>query len=183
MHESTAARGTVTELLLEGPHLILYHRGLLGLAEPQQAALQKLRRSLCTTEVEFVRQRNESRDRVVAALADTTPAERVSRAVRTALDGVAAADAMWLVALVQSRRDALALLTQPQRAQLVVLRDHWARETAAMIDEATRPGQRGHPGTQIPVRVPGMVVDETTLLPYCEALHGPTMHISIPPPR
>jgi hypothetical protein len=183
VHESPASRGAVTELLLEGPHLILYHRGLLGLGDAQQASLHRLRRSLCEAEVEFVRQRDDGRARVVAAIADTTPVARVGSAVRTALTGMAAADAVWLTALVQSRRDALALLTQPQRAQLLVLREHWAREAAVMIEEATRPGQRGHPGMQIPIRIPGMVIGETTLLPYCETLHGPTLHLSIPPPR
>lgn len=183
VHDAPPTRDAMTDLLLEGPHLALYHRGLLQLTEPQQVGLQRLRRSLCSAEVEFVRQRDEGRARVRTAVADTAATTRTATAVRTALTDVAAAEAQWLAALVQSRRDAVALLTSPQRAQLSGLRDHWAREATAMIDEATRPGQRGHPGMQIPIRIPGMVVGETTLLPYCEALHGPTLHISIPPPR
>ncbi|MBK8250207.1 MAG: hypothetical protein IPK85_22865 [Gemmatimonadetes bacterium] len=183
VHEAPAAPNAMTRLLLEGPHLVLYHRGLLQLTEPQQVGLQRLRRSLCSAEVEFVRQRDEGRARVGTAVADTTGPARTATTLRAALNDVAAAESQWLATLVQSRRDAIAILTPPQRAQLVALRDHWARETTAMIDEATRPGQRGHPGMQIPIRVPGMVVGETTLLPYCEALHGPTMHIVIPPPR
>jgi hypothetical protein len=183
MHEASAARDAMTDLLLEGPHLALYHRGLLQLTGLQQVGLQRLRRSLCSAEVEFVRQRDEGRARVRAAVADTTGPGRTATAVRTALTDVAGAEAQWLAVLVQSRRDAVSLLTSSQRVQLAGLRDHWAREASAMIDEATRPGQRGHPGMQIPIRIPGMVVAETTLLPYCEALHGPTLHISIPPPR
>ena len=183
VHEPAPAQGAMTNLLLEGPHLVLYHRGLLQLTETQQTGLQRLRRSVCTAEAEFIAQRDAGRARVVAAVADTATTGRTATTVRTALADVAAAEAGWLAALVQSRRDAIAMLTPPQRAQLLALRDHWAREAKAMIDEATRPGQRGHPGMQIPIRVPGMVVGETTLLPYCEALHGPTMHIVIPPRR
>jgi hypothetical protein len=51
-----------------------------------------------------------------------------------------------------------------------------------MIGAATLAGHRGHPGMQVPIRVPGMVVADTTLLPVCEALHGPGVHLSIPPP-
>lgn len=190
VHDTPERLGAVTTLLLEGPHLILYHRGFLALTESQVTALHRLRRSLCAAEVEFVRRRDAGRARLSNAIAgaasapgsgqrpegaDTSPG-----AIRSALNDVAAAEADWLGSLVQARREARLLLAAPQRAQVIDLRDHWLREATAMIEEAVRPGQRGHPGMQLPVRVPGMVVSETTLLPYCEALHGPSLHLSVP---
>lgn len=182
-----AVRDARLDLTLGGPHLILYHRGYLALDDAQVAGLQRLRRAVCDAEVAFVQQTTQWRSRLSAALADsalqglkTTP--KPAR-LQDVMIGLAVAESQWLTVLLQSRRDAMALLTAPQRSQADALRDHWARESASMIEEATRPGQRGHPGTQIPIRVPGMVVDATTLLPYCEALHGASMHISIPPPR
>lgn len=169
-------------LVLGGPHLILYHRGYLALDEAQVAGLQRLRRAVCDAEVVFVAQSDQSNTRLTELLGDTTPRSS-SPPLRDALTQLAAAESQWLTILMQTRRDALALLTASQRAQTLALRDHWARESVAMIDDATRPGQRGHPGTQIPIRVPAMVVGTTTLLPYCEVLHGPSSHISIPPPR
>lgn len=175
------------QLVLGGPHLILYHRGYLELSDAQVADLQRLRRAVCEAELAYVERTAAWRDRLPDLLADSvqlpppqsTSSRRPSR-LHDAMTALAAAESEWLTALLRARRDALALLTPPQRAQASALRDHWARESVAMIDEATRPGQRGHPGTQIPIRVPGMVVGATTLLPYCEALHGSSMHISVP---
>lgn len=183
-------RNARLDLLLGGPHLILYHRGYLTLGDEQVAGLQQLQRSVCEAEqlyVDHTVRHREGLDKLLgdsALLAlrpspDTTP----PALLQATLMQHARAESAWLTVLLRTRRDALALLTPEQRTQLSALRDHWAREAAAMIEEATRPGQRGHPGTQIPIRVPGMVVAETTLLPYCEVLHGPSSHISIPPPR
>jgi hypothetical protein len=169
-------------LVLGGPHLILYHRGYLALDDAQVTGLQRLRRAVCDAEVAYVAQSDQWRARLSALIGDTTP-RASTPPFRDALTQLATAESQWLSVLMQTRRDALALLTTSQRAQTLALRDHWARESMAMIDEATRPGQRGHPGTQIPIRVPAMVVGTTTLLPYCEVLHGPSSHISIPPPR
>jgi hypothetical protein len=168
-------------LMLGGPHLILYHRGYLALGDAQVAALQRLRRAVCDAEVVYVEQAEQWRARFTELLDDGAPGTPLS--LRDAMTGLATAETQWLTTLMQTRREALALLTASQRVQAAALRDHWTRESVAMIDEATRPGQRGHPGTQIPIRVPAMVVGETTLLPYCEVLHGPSSHISIPPPR
>ncbi|WP_353268269.1 hypothetical protein [Gemmatimonas sp.] len=180
------------QLVLGGPHLILYHTGYLALGESQVAGLQRLRRAVCDAEVVYVERTATGRDRLSALLADSVSLPRESAAAPTkssalpdAMNALAAAETAWLTALLRTRRDALGLLTTPQRAQLSTLRDHWVRESLAMIEESTRPGQRGHPGTQLPIRVPGMVVGPTTLLPYCESLHGPSMHISMPgvPPQ
>ncbi len=189
-HAATApARDARLDLLLGGPHLILYHRGYLELSEAQAVGLQRLRRSVCDAEVAYVERTTAMHDRLPDLLADsaTIPRAQAQASARPSLlqeemNALAAAESAWLTELMRARRDALALLTAPQRAQALALRDHWARESVAMIEEATRPGQRGHPGTQIPIRVPGMVVGATTLLPYCEALHGPSVHISVPPP-
>lgn len=197
------------ELMLGGPHLILYHRGYLGIGDAQVAGLQRLQRAVCEAELTYVEQAQHWRARLAdllgdsAALAPVLPVSPVSPVsprqstdasrqspeagrpspLHNAMTGLAAAESQWLTALLHARRDALTLLTAPQRAQSLALRDHWAREAVAMIEQSTLPGQRGHPGTQLPIRVPGMVVGATTLLPYCEALHGPSLHISIPPPR
>ncbi len=197
------------DLLLSGPHVILYHHGYLGLGEAQVAGLLRLRRAVCEAEVSYVERAKPWRERLADVLSDSAAIAPVSPVSPTALvsprqspdasrqspqparpsplhnamSGLAAAESEWLNALLHARRDALALLTTPQREEALALRDHWARETEAMIEQSTRPGQRGHPGTQLPVRVPGMVVGATTLLPYCETLHGPSAHISIPPPR
>ncbi len=191
-HTGSAAGATAPDarlqLVLGGPHLILYHRGYLALSEAQVASLQPLRRAVCDAERLLMERTAEGRAELSDALADSLSAARPQAAstqsarIRSALTTLAAAESEWLAVLVRTRRDALALLTAPQRAQALALRDHWTRESVAMIEESTRPGQRGHPGTQIPIRVPGMVVGATTLLPYCEALHGPSTHISVPPP-
>jgi hypothetical protein len=196
--DSTApTRDARLELLLGGPHLILYHRGYLGLNDVQVAGLTRLRRTVCEAEVAYIERTTEWRDRLPDLLADSVQLPRAPSPVPTrqpaastgsshltdALSMLAAAESEWLTGLMRARRDALALLDASQRAQVAALRDHWTRETAAMLEEATRPGQRGHPGMQVPIRVPGMVVGATTLLPYCEALHGPSTHISVPPPR
>lgn len=190
VHEHTAsapAPDARLQLVLGGPHLILYHAGYLALGEGQVANLQRLRRAVCDAEAAYVERTAGWRDRMSALLADTVSLSRESKAALTTLSGLpdamnamAAAETAWLTALLRARRDALGVLTTPQRAQLSTLRDHWVRESLAMIEESTRPGQRGHPGTQLPIRVPGMVVGTTTLLPYCESLHGPSMHISVP---
>lgn len=175
------------QLVLGGPHLILYHAGYLALGEAQVTGLQRLRRTVCDAEIVYVERTAAWRDRMSALLADSVSLRRESSAapstssgLRDAMNALAAAETAWLTALLRARRDALEVLTTPQRTQLSTLRDHWVRESLAMIEESTRPGQRGHPGTQLPIRVPGMVVGTTTLLPYCESLHGPSMHISVP---
>ncbi len=189
-HAEATARDPRLELVLGGPHLILYHRGYLALGEAQISGLQRLQRAVCESERVYVEQTQKSHDQLTDLLSDSAPLPpRQSSAVgppvrlHEAMSGLAGAESQWLTELMHARRDALALLTSPQRAQVSALREHWLRETVAMIEEATRPGQRGHPGTQIPIRVPGMVVSTTTLLPHCEALHGPSRHIVIPPPR
>ena len=174
------------ELVLGGPHLVLYHRGYLALDDAQVAGLQRLRGDVCDAELVYVRELTSWRDRMAEVLDDSPlPAADApdSTRLRDAMTTMAAAESRWLSALMQARRDALALLSESQRMQASELRDHWLREATVMIEEATRPGQRGHPGMQLPIRVPGMVVATTTLLPHCEALHGSAMHISIPPPR
>jgi hypothetical protein len=184
---SAPARDARLELVLGGPHLILYHAGYLALGESQVAGLQRLRRAVCDAEVVYIERTATGRDKMSALLADSVSLPRESTAAPTgssglhdAMNALAAAETAWLTALLRARRDALGLLTTPQRVKLSTLRDHWVRESLAMIEESTRPGQRGHKGTQLPIRVPGMVVGTTTLLPYCESLHGPSMHISVP---
>jgi len=183
-------RDALRELLLSGPHLLFYHRGYLGLDGTQSAGLQRLQRTVCAAEQEYVERTVQHRERVATLLDEAASTAAPSAtdgqppaALLEALRASALVEAQWLTTLLHARRDALALLTPSQRANAVALRDHWGREAEAMIDEATRPGQRGHPGTQIPIRVPAMVVGATTLLPYCEVLHGPASHIVIPPPR
>jgi hypothetical protein len=183
------ARDARLDLLLGGPHVILYHRGYLALGAEQVAALQPLRRAVCDAEQVYVQQGEQWRDGLSELLGDSASLAvrgssdtALSARLHDAMMQRARAESQWISVLMQTRRDALALLTSEQRTQMSALRDHWARESMAMIAEATRPGQRGHPGMQIPIRVPGMVVGETTLLPSCEVLHGPSTHISIPPP-
>lgn len=183
-------RDAQLELVLGGPHLILYHRGYLALGDAQITGLQRLQRSVCDAEQVYVEQRAKWRERLNDLLSDASPLPpRASTEATTptrlneTMIGLANSESQWFIELMHARRDALALLTIPQRAQVTALREHWTRESALMIEEATRPGQRGHPGTQLPIRVPGMVVSATTLLPHCEALHGPSRHIVIPPPR
>ncbi len=183
-HDHTAmadarSRDARLELVLGGPHLILHHRGYLGLDDGQVVGLLRLRRTVCEAEVAYTERTAGTRDRLSGLLSDSAKAAPL----REAMAALAAAESEWLIALLHARRDALALLSPAQREQAHALRDHWAREAVAMIDETTRPGQRGHPGMQVPIRVPGMVVGATTLLPHCEALHGPSTHISVPPPR
>ncbi len=184
------SRDAQLELVLGGPHLILYHRGYLALGDAQITGLQRLQRSVCDAEQWYVEETARWRKRLVVLLDDTAPlpsratidATKPTRLNQAMID-IASVESAWLTVLLHARRDALALLTVTQRAQLEQLRNHWLRESVLMIEEATRPGQRGHPGTQIPIRVPGMVVHTTTLLPHCESLHGPSRHIVIPPPR
>ena len=178
------ARDPRLDLVLAGPHLILHHRGYLALSDSQAVSLTRLRRVVCDAEATYVTRTAEWQDRLRALLSDSAPAPQATPSPRLteAMNARAVAESEWLTVLMRARRAALATLTPPQRTQHSALRDHWIRESIAMIDEATRPGQRGHPGMQIPIRVPGMVVGETTLLPYCESLHGPSSHVSVPPP-
>ncbi len=200
-----STRDARLDLLLGGPHVVLYHRGYLALGDQQIAGLLQLQRSVCEAEFEYVRQTESWRDGLGEVLSDSalllprqlqqsrqsqqsqqsqqSPDASTPSRLRDFIEGLALAESKWLTELLHARRDALALLTSVQRDQLSALRDHWARETISMIEQATRPGQRGHPGTQLPIRVPGMVVHQTTLLPHCEALHGPSRHIVVPPPR
>jgi hypothetical protein len=185
---STSVADARLQLVLGGPHLILYHAGYLALGETQVAGLQQLRRTVCDAEAVYVERTAVWRERMPALLTDdaappprsSSVAPAGSSALLEVMNGMAAEETVWLTALLRARREALGLLTAPQRAQVSALRDHWLRESIAMIEEATRPGQRGHKGTQLPIRVPGMVVGTTTLMPYCETLHGPSMHISMP---
>jgi hypothetical protein len=183
-HDHTVSAPTADArllLVLGGPHLILYHAGYLGLGETQVAGLQRLRRAVCDAEVVYVERTAAWRERTATLLADDAiPSPTGASALAEAMTGMAAAETTWLTVLQRARREAVGLLTTPQRTQLSALRDHWVRESLAMIEEATRPGQRGHPGTQLPIRVPGLVVGTTTLLPYCESLHGPSRHLSMP---
>lgn len=174
------ARDARLDLVLGGPHLILHHRGYLALSDSQVVRLTRVRHVVCDAEATYGARSAEWRDRLPALLSDT--ARATTPRLQDVMQGLAVAESDWLTVLVRARRDAIAVLTLPQRAQHAALLDHWTRESIAMIEEATRPGQRGHPGMQIPIRVPGMVVGTTTLLPYCEALHGPSMHLSVPPP-
>ena len=174
---ATEAHDPRLELVLGGPHLILYHRGYLTLGDTQVIALERLRRTVCDAARVYADRTTEVRARLRALLAEASPPP-----LHEPLGALATAEGAWLTALLEARRDALALLAEPQRALLSTLMDHWLRESVAMIDEATRPGQRGHPGVQLPIRVPGMVVAETTLVPHCESLHGPARHIVIPSP-
>jgi hypothetical protein len=117
------------ELVLGGPHLILYHTGYLALGEAQVAGLQRLRRAVCEAEVVYVERTATARDRLSALLADSVSLPRESTTVPArssglpdAMNALAAAETAWLTALLRARRDALGLLTTPQRAQQIAER-------------------------------------------------------------
>ncbi len=166
-------------LLLEGPQMVLAHGGFLELAAGQVEALRPLALEVCAGEVRHARDREvvwgEWQARMEAGGGDGE--------LLPLLDRQAALDRERMQSLLGARRATLALLDPGQRSELAWLREHWAREAQVMIQAATQPGHRGHPGMQIPIRVPGMVVGGTALVPFCEGLHGPAVHISIPPPR
>jgi hypothetical protein len=165
-------------IMLEGPHLVLAHDGFIVLTDQQVRRLRLGRSEVCAAEVVYARQKAAARTelaRLVAGAADTV-------ALRPVLERLARLEVERTLTLVRARTQTLSELGPAQRRQLAWLGDHWTRETNAMIAVATHPAQRGHPGMQLPIRVPGMVVMETALAPFCEALHGPAVHISIPPP-
>jgi hypothetical protein len=166
-------------VILEGPQVVLAHAGFLELSGDQVAAIRPLASAVCAGEVrharegEVVRRDWQARMEAGAGEGELLPL----------MDRQAALDRDRTRSLLQARSATLALLDPGQRSQVEWLREHWEREAGAMIQAATQPGHRGHPGMQLPIRVPGMVVGSTTLVPFCEALHGPAVHISIPPPR
>ncbi len=164
-------------VMLEGPHVVLAHHGFIALTTAQLDALHAARSRVCAAAAAYVHDLTAARTELARVLADEDEA-RVS-AVAGRLAGV---EAEWIVAIVRARRETMATLGPGERAQVVQLGHHWTREASAMIAATTHPGHRGHPGLQVPIRVPGMVVADTTLLPFCETLHGPAVHLSVPPP-
>jgi hypothetical protein len=169
----------MVRVVLEGPHLILAHQGLLGLTGSQATALRRSRGRVCAQEMEYVRGRGLLRSELSRLLTEDADEAAMGRV----LERLAGTEVERRLALVRARREARAELGPVQREVLDWLGDHWEAETRAMILAATQPGHRGYPGVQQPIRVPGMVVEETSMAPFCEALHGPAVHISIPPPR
>jgi hypothetical protein len=169
----------MARVLMEGPHLILAHQGLLGLAGSQAAALRQGRGRVCAMEMEYVQGRGLLRSELSRLLTEDAD----EAALRRVLERLAGMEVERSLALARARREARAALGPAQGELLAWLGDHWEAETRAMVLAATQPGHRGHPGAQQPIRVPGMVVEETSMAPFCEALHGPAVHISIPPPR
>jgi hypothetical protein len=176
---SPADTDPLLRVVLEGPHLVLAHDGFIVLTEPQVDVLRQARKALCAAEVAYVAQKKSAR----AELASALEAAADTGALRSVLDRLARLEVEWTLALVRARTHTVAALDSAQRQQLAWLGAHWTREARALIPAATQTGHRGHPGMQLPIRVPGMVVAETALAPFCEALHGPAVHISIPPPR
>jgi hypothetical protein len=164
-------------VMLEGPHIVLAHHGFIVLTASQLDALHAARSRLCAAQTAYVHDVGVARTELGKVLADGDDA-----GVGAVAERLARAKAEWLVALVRARGETMAPLGLAERAQVVQLGDHWAREASAMIAATTHPGHRGHPGLQVPIRVPGMVVADTTLVPFCESLHGPAVHLSIPPP-
>lgn len=178
-HEGHGAEAAapLLRLALEGPHLTLAHQGYLVLTATQVDDLIAARGRLCAREAEYVRERSAA---AVAALAASDRSD--ADASRAAIERLTRAERDWIAALIAARRDTRRILGSAERAQLATLASHWAAEAGLMLTEATAPGHRGHPGRQVPIRVPGMVVGETAIVPYCEALHGPAVHLSVPPP-
>ncbi|MEX0842869.1 MAG: PQQ-binding-like beta-propeller repeat protein [Gemmatimonadota bacterium] len=166
-------------VVLEGPHLVLAHQGLLGLTGTQATALRRSGGRLCAAEMAYVRGRGILQRELSRLLSEDADEARLARA----LERLAEVEVGRRLARVRARREARTVLGPEQRELLDWLGNHWEAEARAMIVAATRPGHRGHPGVQQPIRVPGMVVEETFMAPFCEALHGPAVHISIPPPR
>lgn len=178
-HATSPDTDPLLRVMLEGPHLVLAHAGFIVLTEPQVAALRLARTALCAAEVEYVAEKKSARTELAALL----DARADTAAFRPVVDRLARLDVDWTLTLVSARSQTVAGLDAAQREQLAWLGAHWEREARAMIAAGTQPGHRGHPGMQLPIRVPGMVVEATSLAPFCEALHGPAVHISIPPPR
>lgn len=168
----------VLRVMLEGPHLVLAHHGFLVLTGAQLDALREARSRVCVAEVDYVRERARAGTALTHLLDEDADEARTAAAV----EALARAESVWMRALIRARQETRAALGPTERAQAAWLGAHWAREAKAMIDLATHAGHRGHPGLQLPIRVPGMVVTETALAPACEALHGPAVHLSVPPP-
>jgi hypothetical protein len=178
-HDAPVAEAEpLLRLMLEGPHLALAHHGFIVFTGEQLDALRAARSRVCTAEVAYVHERTRARADLAALLAGDADDARA----RAAVERLAQVEADWMLALVRARQETLAPLRPAERQQVARLGEHWAREAREMIGAATHAGHRGHPGTQLPIRVPGMVVADTTLVPACEALHGPATHLSIPPP-
>lgn len=167
----------VMRVILEGPHLVLAHDGLIELTDEQLRELRLARSGVCAAQVAYVQEKTLARTELVRLLGGGTGESEL----QPVLDRLARAEAEWMRVLVRARIETLARLAPAQRQQVALLGDHWLREANAMIADATQPGHRGHPGMQLPIRVPGMVVAETFLAPFCEALHGPGVHMSMPP--
>ena len=164
-------------LTLEGPHIVLAHHGFIVLTAPQLDALHAARSRVCAEEAAYMHELTAARTELAKVLADED-----DRRLSAIAGRLARVEAEWIVALVRARRETMASLGPAERAQVAQLGEHWTREATAMIAATTHSGHRGHPGLQVPIRVPGMVVAETTLMPFCESLHGPAVHLSIPPP-
>jgi hypothetical protein len=176
---TSAPADPLLRVLLEGPQVVLAHEGFLELDSRQVEALRPLAMAVCAGEVRHTREGEE----VGRAWQAQLEAGGGEGELLPLMDRQAALDRERMRTLLEARRATLALLDPGQRNQLGWLREHWEREAGVMIQGATQPGHRGHPGMQLPIRVPGMVVGGTALVPFCEALHGPAVHISIPPPR
>jgi hypothetical protein len=168
----------ILRIALEGPHLVLAHDGFIELSDDQVRSLRLSRSAVCGAEEAYVEERGSLRSELAGLLAEGAAESRLL----PVLQRLASADAEWMLTLVRARAETLAGLTPAQREQAQWLGDHWMREAGEMITAATLAGTRGHPGMQIPIRVPGMVVSETSLAPFCESLHGPPLHLSMPPP-
>jgi hypothetical protein len=164
-------------VILEGPHLVLAHHGFILLTSAELDALRAARGRVCAAEIGYVRDRAAARAALAGRAVETGDVR-----VQAAVERLARIEADWMLALVRARQETLAVLGPREREQVAWLGAHWAREARAMITSATHAGHRGHPGVQMPIRVPGMVVAETAIVPACEALHGPATHLSIPPP-
>lgn len=166
-------------VILEGPQVVLAHQGFLELAPGQVEALRPIAMDVCTGEVRYAREGEAVRQAWQVQWEEGGGEADLLLLV----DRQAALDRERMRTLLGARSATLALLEPGQRSQVAWLREHWEREAGVMIQAATQPGHRGHPGMQLPIRVPGVVVGGTALVPFCEALHGPAVHISIPPPR
>ncbi|MDP1572216.1 MAG: hypothetical protein Q8L86_19635 [Vicinamibacterales bacterium] len=165
-------------VMLEGPHLVLAHHGFILLTGAQLDALREARGRVCAAEVDYVHARTRAHATLAHLLEDDADETRTAAAV----EALARAEAAWTRALIRARQETRAALGPAERAQVAWLGTHWAQEARAMIDATTHAGHRGHPGLQVPIRVPGMVVADTALAPACDALHGPAVHLSVPPP-
>ncbi len=189
--QAAAPRDARLDLLLGGPHVILYHHGYLALGDEQVAGLQPLERAVCAAEQVYVEQSVQWRSGLDELLGDsallcaqrpsfdTTPPARLHDAMMQR----ARAESQWLTVLLQTRRDALKLLTPVQRTQLSGLQvPLGARNAVAMISGAATRSAQPPRHMDPDFACLGMVVSETTLLPYCE-VRGPSSHFSVPPLR